>query len=197
MLASRRRTTDGSRAQVGAPAVACRSRALASLSGRPINPSRRRSSRHLSMNSCVRWGTSGPTGSRRTASTKRALPTIGCVRAVRVAHRVEHRQRGVLALCLGQGLELVLEALHPLTVRSDPLDRVAGRLDPVDEGVQRDAVVLVMVEHMERRDVAVRLLADAHDRTRRRSRPADRRSARSGGRHRAPARRTTPAPGRS
>ena len=29
------------------------------------------------MNSCVRWGTSGPTGSRRTPSTKRALPTIG------------------------------------------------------------------------------------------------------------------------
>ena len=29
------------------------------------------------MNSCVRCGTSGPTGSRRTPSTKRALPTIG------------------------------------------------------------------------------------------------------------------------
>ena len=37
-------------AQLGTPTVACRSRSLAPASGSPTNPSRRRSSRHLSMN---------------------------------------------------------------------------------------------------------------------------------------------------
>ncbi len=110
------------------------------------------------MNSCVRCGTSGPTGESSHGVDEALAADHRRVSPVRMAQRVEHGQRRVLALLLGQRPQLVLEAMQPLPVSPDALHRVAGRLDPVDEGVERDAVVVVMVEHVERLDLAVGLV---------------------------------------
>ena len=64
------------------------------------------------MNSCVGAGPRGRSAASRTASGSAALPTIGSCGAVRMAQRVEHGQRGVLALLFRQRPELRLEALR-------------------------------------------------------------------------------------
>ena len=48
----------------------------------------------------------------------------------------------------------------------DPLHRIAGRFDPVDEGVEGDAIVGVVVQDVKRADLTLGVEADRDDRGR-------------------------------
>ena len=105
---------------------------------------------YLPMSSAVTCGMSlsGPTFASCTAARNRSVdasaPRSGFSGFRVVVQQWQHR---LLALAFRQCAQRGLEPLQPLVVVVDPLDRVAGLDQPVDELVQRDAVV-VRVHHV-------------------------------------------------